>query len=301
MNEARDVAVTPELVDAIGALGDETRLRILLELAFAERDHQQDRLALSFTALYEAVPVSSSSRFSYHLDKLVGPFVSEREDGYRLTHSGQKMVRVVLSGLYESTPAFDPRPVEGTCVHCESRSLVAALEDEFFRIKCDACESVLVTDSFPHSQTRGRDPDALVESFRARIWSGFLQARDAVCPECYGRIDVELLAQEAGGSTHYTHACACEECLFRLGLPVEVTAAFHPAALHLLWQHGWSLFDVPLWEFFELLTTDVITTDLVADDPPAVVCTVSVGDETRRLLVDDSMQPSLLTDDDARV
>jgi len=45
-----------------------------------------------------------------------------------------------------------------------------------------------------------------------------------------------------------------------LHIPVEVATAFHPVVTHHLWTLGTSLLDIPLWEFFELITSGVDTT-----------------------------------------
>ncbi|WP_459191953.1 DUF7351 domain-containing protein [Halosimplex sp. J119] len=239
--------VTQEVVDAIAALGNRQRLEILFALAAAAWKHQQQWQTLTFSALHEAIDIESSSQFSYHLDQLVGQFVSETPDGYRLTYSGHRIVRTVLSGLYESTSTFEDRAVDGACVFCEERSLRASLEDEQFLVRCEGCDSVLVTDYFPRSQARGRSPSEVIESFGARTWSAYVLLRGGACPECYGPVETAVESHERRGETRYTHRGACQECLFTVHLPVEVSAVFHPAVADLFRRHGVSVVDIPLW------------------------------------------------------
>ena len=208
-----------DVAGAIGSLGDRRRLEILFALAEAERASGRMWKTLSFTELYDAVDLDSTSQFSYHLKRLVGPFLTETPDGYHLTYAGAKIARALRSGEYESTPEFEDRAVEGICVFCESTSLVATLADEQFLVRCRTCDSTLITDFFPRSQSRGRTPAETVESFGHRIWSSFVQLQGNVCPECYGRVetsvealDPDLAARVRGEATRHSHVSACREC-----------------------------------------------------------------------------------------
>ena len=313
-------------VTALNALGNEQRLEILLALGDRERETRVDRYELSFTELYEAVDVGSSSQFAYHLSQLVGPFVAETDEGYHLTYSGDKIVRAVRSGVYESTAEFDPVTVEGGCPACGAGELEAVLEHERFVVRCRDCDGRLLSDSFPRSQTAGRTPDEIVESFGYRIWSTYLLIRGGVCPECYGRTERRVDSHErrpdsesepnsntesgsesdSGSESEsdsgsesksklepesdplYTFASICEECDFTIHLPVEVPVAFHPAALEYLWRHGVSLLDLPLWEFFALLSSDDWTTDVRSTDPFDGRFRIEMGDDSLELAMDDS-------------
>ncbi|WP_254761923.1 ArsR/SmtB family transcription factor [Natrinema marinum] len=288
MSQSHDDPIDGEIVDTIGALGNRTRLEILLALAEAERKRREQPLSLPFTALYDAVDVDSTSQFSYHLDRLVGRFVAETPDGYRLTYGGTKIVRTIRSGLYESTHGFDDVAVGGACVFCEGRSLVATVEDERFVVRCDSCESTLVTDLLPRSQTRNRSPAAVVDSVGYRIWSTYALVRGAVCPECYGPIDTDATEHDRDGRTFYTLEHTCRECRFTVSMPIEVSAAFHPVALAFCWEHGISLPDTPIWEFFEYLVTDAVTTDVASVEPLEATVAITLDGETLRLEIDDS-------------
>ena len=289
-----------DVAEAIGSLGDRRRLEILFALAEAERASGTMWKTLSFTELYDAVDLDSTSQFSYHLKRLVGPFLTETADGYHLTYGGAKIARAIRSGEYESTSEFEERAVDGVCVFCESSSLVATLADEQFHVRCRACDSTLVTDFFPRSQSRGRTPAEIVESFGHRIWSSFVQLRGNVCPECYGRVEtcVEALdpddaARVRGEATRYSHVSACRECGFVITFPVEVAAAFHPAALGHFWEHGVSLWGVPIWEFFAFIVSDAIATDVVSTEPVEIRFDITLDGQTLRLEMDETMAISV--------
>jgi DNA-binding transcriptional ArsR family regulator len=278
--------------DALSALGNEHRLAILLALGDREVATQTNGLELPFSELYDAVPVESTSQFSYHLSKLVGPFVAETDAGYRLTYAGDKIVRAVRSGLYETTPSFDPVAVAGACVVCGASDLQARLDDERFVVRCRACDRTLLSDSFPRSQASERSPADIVASFGSRIWSTYLLIRGDVCPECYGRVERRVDAHDGhetpGDAGQYTFAAICRTCDFTIHLPVEVPAVFHPRASAFLHEHGLAPLDTPLWELFELFVSEAWTTDVRSTDPLDARFELDLGGDTLALAMDDS-------------
>lgn len=294
--EDADERLDGDVAGAIASLGDRRRLEILFALAEAERATGTMWQTMTFTELYDAVDLDSTSQFSYHLKRLVGPFLTETPDGYHLTYGGAKIARAIRSGEYESTPEFEDRAVDGVCAFCESESLVATLADEQFLVRCRACDTTLVTDFFPRSQSRGRTPAEIVESFGHRIWSSFVQLRGNVCPECYGRVETSVEAlnpddgtRDRGEATRHSHVSACRECGFVITFPVEVAAAFHPSALGHFWEHGISLWEVPLWEFFEFVVSGTIATEVVSLEPVDIRFEITLGERTLALEMDESM------------
>ena len=282
-----------DVAEAIGLLGDAHRLGILVAVADPSRGEKTPWEPMSFTELYEAADVDSTSGFAYHLEKLVGPFLTETPAGYRLTYNGARIVRAIRSGLFEGTPTFDDERIAGTCVFCASSPLVATLEEELFVVRCPSCETTLVTDYFPRSQSVGRTPSAIVESFGHRIWSSVIAVRGGTCPECYGHVESTVTDFERDGRTRWTATSNCRECWFELSFPVEVIAAFHPAAIGHFWEHGVSLWDVPLWEFFEYIVSGAIDTDVMSTDPVALRIECRLGETPLRLEMDETTSVSV--------
>jgi DNA-binding transcriptional ArsR family regulator len=280
-----------EQVDALRALGNEHRLAILLALGDREVATRTNGLELTFSELYDAVPVESTSQFSYHLSKLVGPFVAETDAGYRLTYAGDKIVRAVRSGLYETTPSFDPVAVDGACVACGTRDLEGVLRDERFVVRCRACGRTLLSDSFPRSQAADRSPIEVVASFGFRIWSTYVLIRGDVCPECFGRVDRRVDAHEShetpGDAGQYTFAAICRTCEFTIHLPIEIPAVFHPRAVAFLADHDVPLPETPLWELFELFVSEAWTTDVRSPAPLDARFGLDLDGDTLVLAMDD--------------
>lgn len=283
-----DAQIDPEVTDTIKSLGNTHRLQILLALDKVEQEHQKPWHTMSFTELYDAVDIDSTSQFSYHLDQLLNQFVRETSDGYRLTYSGHKIVRLIVSNLYETTSEFEDSDVKGVCLFCETASLKATLDAEQFRIRCTSCDAILVTDFFPQSQTRNRTSSEIIESFGYRIWSMYSQLRGNVCPECFGLTETNVDVYEHNGKTVYLHVHACRECGHRVSFPIEVPIVFHPVTLYYFWEHGISIPDIPIWEFFEYIVSDMITTEITSEDPFAATFEITLGETTLYLSVDET-------------
>lgn len=276
------------VAEAMGALGDRRRLEILYALVDAGTETATPFPTRSFSDLYDAVEIDSSSQFAYHLDRLVGPFLAQTADGYHLTHSGAKITRAIRSGALESASTFADREIEGVCIHCEARSLIAALEDEQFRIHCGECGSTLIVDGFPQSQSTGRSPGEIVESFGHRIWSDVIQLRAGLCPECAGRITTSVEGFDLAGDHRYGYVNTCRECGFVLTVPLEAIAACHPAAIGYLWENGVSLWNTPLWEFFGYVTDGTITSEVTSTEPLDARFVLSFGDDRLALSMDET-------------
>ncbi len=287
--------IDQDVVEAISSLGHAHRLQILLALDTAEREHQKPRQTMSFSELYKEVDIDSTSQFSYHLNQLIDQFITETSDGYRLTYSGNKITRVILSGLYESVVPFDDTEVPGSCIFCDEPALVATVETELFRIRCTSCDAILVTDFIPKSQSRGRTAEEIIDSYGYRIWSMFLQLRGRVCPECFGLIDKDVDVYEQNGKSLYISVNRCRECNYIITLPIEMAVAFHPSVIYWCWRYDLPLLDTPLWEFFEYLTSDVIATEVLDEDPFVANVEITLGDQTLNLKIEGSDSVTLIS------
>lgn len=297
MDAPNDDRIDRNAVEAIEALGDRRRLEILFALADREWERRTAGHAMSFTELYDEVDVDSTSQFAYHLKRLVGRFVTETSEGYRLTHAGDRIVRAVRSGLYESTPTFEAVDVDGACPFCRESELVADSHDERFVVRCAACDGTLLVDSFPRSQAANRSPSEVAESFGHRIWGSFVATRGGVCPVCYGRVDTSVDSHEREGRTFHTITGTCRACRIVIHFPIEVPVAFHPVAAAFLWRHGVSLFETPLWELLGHVTSDDWTTEVESTVPLAARFEITLDDETLVLAMDDALTVTPVPDE----
>lgn len=291
-----DAEIDQTLIDALGSLGNRHRLTILLTLADSGGSEQDHLQTMSFTEIYEASTLDSSSQFTYHLNQLVGPFICETSSGYRLTYTGRKLVRAILSGAYESTSSFEARSVSGVCIVCEKRSLEAAMEHELLTVRCRSCATTQTTVPFPRSLTRERTPSEIIDSIGYHIWGEYVHLRGGVCPECYGRVETTVAAHDLEDRTEYTLTNACRDCQLVLRVPIVVAVLFHPVALYVFWQSDVSILDVPLWGLHEYIVSDVITTEIISQEPFKATFTLNINQENYRFRMDESLSVSPIAD-----
>ncbi|ELY63120.1 DUF7351 domain-containing protein [Natrinema versiforme] len=172
--------------DIFRLLADETRIDILRAVAVAQSEREQvgsGAAELAFSEIYERVAVENTSKLSYHLGELAGTYLRKRDDGYSLSHAGERIVRFILSRNYERPASFGPEPVAGTCLFCGAEALEARLSHQFFRIDCTACDQQVTGQPITPAQVETRDGDELIRSVKFQSTADFRQIRRGMCPE----------------------------------------------------------------------------------------------------------------------
>lgn len=211
--------VGEETVEAFEALANETRLAILLAL-WEARDpgpplSEPTDTPLSFSELYDRVEYDTPANFSYHLKKLVGPFVERTEDErYRLTTAAQRLVSTLLAGTLSEYPELEGEPIDDECHRCGGQ-VVIDYRDKVLSKRCPACEAAgddrgLISNVHrPAAAMPGRSPSEFW--WQTVTWLRYrgLSMAAGSCPDCSGPVSVSL------------HACPehepgveepCEEC-----------------------------------------------------------------------------------------
>src|SRR6056297_211274 len=146
--------------DVFRLLADDTRVDILCAVAVAQYELEQvgsGAAELAFSEIYDHVDVENTSKLSYHLGELTGTYLRKSDDGYSLSHAGERIVRFILSGNYEQPKSFGPEPVDGVCVFCGEEALEADLSRQFLRIVCSACEQPVTGQPITPAQVKTHD------------------------------------------------------------------------------------------------------------------------------------------------
>lgn len=268
--------------DAFAALGSRFRLTILQVLDDAATN---EAAHLPFMALYERLDVGSTSRLSYHLETLEGPFVRKSDRGYVLTQAGERVVRAIRAGAYSNRPRFEATSVPGECPVCASTGLTAHYRDAALVVECPACEERLVRFDLRPAATRGRTSDEILRSCNRRAHLEYSTALKGTCPSCGG------LSEPSLSSSVRTDAlvCAseCSQCGLRLFAPLEVRVLQHPGVTALYWNHDVDTATIPLWDL-PAYVGDWETT-ISETTPLRVAVTVSYRTDTMRLVVDEDL------------
>ncbi len=295
--------------DAFSVLGNETRMEIIRLLAEADGP-------VSFSELYERGSAVDSGNFTYHLDKLVGHFVEDTDEGYALRRAGERIVEAVVSGAVTETPVIDPTQVGWPCGKCGAQSVVSYREGRV-AISCPECsgnygESVSTDDSVPADQRDGylggaplppaalEDRDARETLQAAHAWS-FLEKiamSHDICPRCSAGVERTLTACENhDASDELCQTCGrryqelitveCPNCPLIVKMPLPAAVHGYPQQLNFVTAHGFDPI-VPTAEQWAAMQ-DACDWEVLATDPLEAQITYSLDGHVLTVTVDENL------------
>lgn len=304
-NEAETAGLSPDA--AFSVLGDETRLEILRTLG--EADHP-----LPFSALFERIDYHDSSNFSYHLEKLVGHFVYQTEQGYLLGQPGRHVVQAVMSGAVTDVPLQEPTPVDRPCPFC-SADIEMAYQQERVEKHCPECsglEERPTTDGgglsesgnlghllLPPAGLEGRAPEQALRA--AEIWTAkeTIAVVRGVCPQCSGLLDQSVTVCENHEATEgrcddcgqrfaTRFSADCSTCIFDMQAPLVTYLAGQTELMEYMMEQGMNPLSPEAFHFpMAAAREQVISCD------PLEVCFTFVGDgDSLAITIDD--EPSVV-------
>jgi DNA-binding transcriptional ArsR family regulator len=230
----------PETV--FSALGDETRLRILLELA-AVANERGVGAGVSFSELRQRVGVEDSGRFNYHLDKLSGSFITKREGQYIPLGPTMEVASAVHAGTYSSEPGEHSTESDWHCPECDDRLLLQYTGELLF-LWCERDDGYLLAYGMPPGAFEGRSLEELAAVTYRRATMEINTARQGICPRCWGHtrvsypVDPEAPPQlHAAGDAVQTRL-VCDRCWLRYNVPLRAVVASSPTVRSLLRRDG---------------------------------------------------------------
>ncbi|ELZ08403.1 ArsR family transcriptional regulator [Halovivax asiaticus JCM 14624] len=274
--------------EAFQALGNDVRTGILRAI----RDRTDDEAnagRVSFSTLFETSAVDTTAGFAYHIDELVGPYLSKTEEGYALTATGRRAARAIESGTYTHQVDRQSVTVDDPCPFCRDQELVAAIDDNEVAITCEACERSILRMDFPPAglDAHGDDlPTAFDRHHRHRI----AHLGDGVCPECGGPVEsrLDVVRPDPGDEPARESvpdpvqaSFTCTACGYGLRCPVALTLLDHPEFVAFYHEHDESIDQRPIWNIGREWTETPLS-----HDPMAVRVAVTLDDETVECYVD---------------
>jgi len=277
VTEDRDSTAPP---DALALVSDETRVAILRALVEASRERPRDP-AVAFTDLRDAAGIDDTGRFNYHLNQLRGEYVV-RDDGYRLSAFGRRVVGPMLAGAYGTDDAPDPVQTDAACPACDS-PFELRYEDGTFDLVCAEDHVLLGGLSTYPSVVEDRSPAA------SRVLLGRLARRsielavEEVCPVCYAHAEMAVTGDVVPYAGDHLFVGQCTTCGTRPVLSVECCALPHPRVREFFLARGVDLWRTPPWRVESLLPGGE---QRVADDPLRLRTTLSCDGDHLHVVVD---------------
>jgi DNA-binding transcriptional ArsR family regulator len=261
---------------AFGSLADENRIAILRALWAAEE--------LTFAELQSAAGFEDSSRFNYHLRKLLGRFVRKDDDQYKLRAAGAKAVDIVVDERFGRSSEPVDLSIDAECPDCEA-TLRARYDDDTLTIECPDCAGIVHLGYFPPRGRATRDPEEFLAAYARRLWRDFTLAYAGTCPRCSGRTTTRV---EVDPDWHLDLPAVsdCADCGVSIGTTIGLRLLADPDVVSFLGDHGDAVDDRPFWQFDFCI--DDADAEIVSEEPFRVVVPIERGEEELRVTVDES-------------
>lgn len=274
------------------ALSDSSRIEILQAL------WEIDETA-TFSELREAVGTRDSSRFNYHLDKLVGEFVTKTDAGYELTQAGKQINGAIEAGAYTVTATVEPIELATPCPVCGgSRTLSYA--DETVSVDCDSCATVAQF-GVPPSVFADCDREAIPEIAGRYLRTTFRKITSGFCPFCDGPIEPTVrpisevldshledagngLAAQADDIPHVEYDCS--RCGATPTGGLGLVCFDHPAVVHFYHDRGVDMESESIWN---VIGCPPERQSIRTTDPLEAAITYTADGESITVVVDETL------------
>lgn len=304
-----DDGLTPD--EAFELLGHETRVAILQALwdVFESAGRDSD---LSYSELFEAVDIRDSGNFSYHLQKMTGPYIRRTDEGYELKQTGINVMRAVVEGTVIDDPSFGPTQIDLACPLCRS-PIELAYRDELMTVACTECAGRIPWADEPGHLFGALVPPAAIEdrpieeAFEsATVYTLYKLAAflDGVCSDCSSYVErtVEVCSDHAPGGTSRCPTCdrlnlaevwmACPTCKLRVFAPASLYALNHSDVAAKYHEHGMD-HRFASWETVD--RSFQVDEKLVSEDPLELRLTIPMRDDVERVTIDGALNVGLST------
>lgn len=331
--EASAGSVGSRATEAFKALGNETRLAILLALWEAYDPHAEANV-MPFSELRSRVGVADPGRFNYHLTELTDEFVSSTDDGYVLRRSGYSVVQTVIAGTMIEEATLAPTEIDIACPYCGSATAIGYEDENLYQV-CTECVGrlghseegwsiggeeadyggLLTLHQFDPAGLANRRPEEIYNAATVKTYSTIAQATSGFCHSCSGRVDGSLdICQEH----HPTSETVCPNCRRRyriramyecdackelVGFPPPIAVGTHPAVVSFYYDYGIRIGDITDPESVKRTHyyMQEAETELVSEDPPLVRITITHDGDTLALTLDETLSVLEVEDDRSTV
>lgn len=175
----------------VGLLGNETRMAIMRAL-WADFEFEyyvtESRDGTAFRTLRTRAGIEDSGNFNYHLGRLTGRLVEDREDGYVLSPLGYNLMQAIDrygSFAYETV---EEHVVADPCPYCGG-DLVAAYRREILSVRCRGCAGLAADGNFtfvqlPTTGVQHLDADGLLDTATVAMAAKIRSSMHGSCWEC---------------------------------------------------------------------------------------------------------------------
>jgi hypothetical protein len=282
--------------EIFGLLSDDNRVEILRALWNGDEP-------MTFSELHDAVGIGDSGQFNYHLDKLVGQFVTRGEAGYELTAAGGQINGAIEAGSYTASGSMEPIELDRSCPTCGG-TRTFYYENEVASVECDSC-TVQVEYTIPPSVFVGCDREEIPGVAGAYL-RAIIERMDAgFCPQCDGPIEREVcrlpdsqvwdppedevIEDELPGEPDSlpTVQYECRQCGMQPTSGLGYSLLDDPAVIGFYHDRGIDIREHSLWDF---TTLGEESERVKSTDPFRATRTFTADGDELTVIVDDEMR-----------
>lgn len=294
--------------EAFSILGNEIRLDTLRVLwhATVTSNGTESESQLAYSELLRRVNLSDSGKFNYHLSKLTPHFVREADDGYRLTHAGERIARTVVAVSDGDATEF-PCTLDTNCPFCGSQ-ITATYHDQHLLIECTECggrygddipDGMLTIMGFPAAGLTDRTPVEVLEQGVYKCMLDIAYLIHGICRECAGpivssvsacedhRVENDPACERCGSPYEVWAEQRCERCGLAKRLPIEMLTMGLSPVISFFYEHGVDVLQPSYEELDDCINTLYSTS--VDTDPFRVHVTIEADSDELTLTLDDTM------------
>lgn len=199
--------------------------RLSIVRALIERRRTAADPHLRFSELRDNAGVDDTGRFNYHLDQLRGSFVTQGDDGYRLSAYGHRLTAPMMGGVHDPDRVEEPIETPGECPGC-GESLEIRADGIVLQVACEEghpLNSGLL--GYPDI-FNAREPEAANEALVLINTQAFELAVAGTCPTCHAPVDGALRRAEEGAPWYFE--APCDTCSNQFAATTGACVATHP-------------------------------------------------------------------------
>jgi transposase-like protein len=277
-----DTEATP--ADAFALVGNEIRAEIIWVLG----DPAKDEMELSFGELRSRLATEvEPSQLHYHLQQLLGHFVTKTDAGYRLSGAGIRLCLILRAGTFDRRQEHLAVDTDVDCHYCQAP--VEAIFDQIgiVNIVCSDCDHSYGGE-FLHIPLAAFEDGAAAFSFshfRKYMALKTLFMARGVCPSCAYPLSPEFYSREGQPIPRKVLIeQSCDLCGILWYLSVGRALLADPGLRSFCSDHGVDIVSTPYWELEFAATDNYIT--VRSTDPWEVALDIMFDGDTLELVVD---------------
>jgi len=264
---------------AFWLLGDQMRTAILRAVWESSEE------TITFSEIREQIGSPDSGKFNYHLNKLVGHFLSKGDGGYSLTQAGREVVRAVMAGTITNHAEIEPVAIDAQCAECGGTLVVRY--DEYGIIECEDCGELVMWNEFPPAGLDTRSAEEFASTFDRWTQVRFGLAMDGICPNCACEMTMEVLDRAGESADGIATMHRCENCKYEARVPLFGHVVSHPATISFFYDRGVDVTEMPYWRLRSLARE--FTEDVISQNPWTASITMRFDGHALELTLDESL------------